>query len=538
MDGDGRLDLLTWDRWYADVRARGLTDPRPLPFDLPAGHIKGFHLRQVDWDGDGRLDLLAGGVDARGYWADPRYDAHGRWMGAAPEGIVLFYRNTATNRAPAYAPPERLEALDRPLATYGTPSPCAADWDGDGDLDLVCGSATDRLTWFENIGSRTAPILEAARPLRTRAGELRAEGTMIVPLPADWNRDGRPDLVVGQEDGRVSVVLHDGLQGGLPVFAPERFLWQCGGAVEAGVLPSPWRHPDTGDLVMGNANGHVFWLPWDGEAFGGLRRTFLGSEPFRVQAGYHGAVQGPLEAKWGYVATSLGDIDNDGAPEVLFNSSLGRVEWLEPGAGAPWHATARERVRVAWPGAPARPGYLWWEPAPDDLVVQWRSRPLALDWDGDGLTDVAAQDHEGFLALYRGLGDGRFSPGERVFRDATGAPLRLSARRAGKSGRAKIQLIDWDGDGDRDLIRDAGLDALVDGGTVLWYAQEGDGRFVYRGPLAGPELRGHSPAPFASDWTGDGALDLIVGAEDGFIYCYHRAYIEEPAAARATKEAG
>ena len=38
------------------------------------------------------------------------------------------------------------------------------------------------------------------------------------------------------------------------------------------------------------------------------------------------------------------------------------------------------------------------------------------------------------------------------------------------------------------------------------------------------------------DWNADGTMDLIVGAEDGHIYCYHRAALDEPGKLDAVKE--
>ena len=39
-------------------------------------------------------------------------------------------------------------------------------------------------------------------------------------------------------------------------------------------------------------------------------------------------------------------------------------------------------------------------------------------------------------------------------------------------------------------------------------------------------LSGHSSSPQAYDIDGDGELDLLIGAEDGHIYVFHRAYIK------------
>ena len=45
-------------------------------------------------------------------------------------------------------------------------------------------------------------------------------------------------------------------------------------------------------------------------------------------------------------------------------------------------------------------------------------------------------------------------PGKRIFFDEAGNPLRLNERTAGKSGRRKFVLTDWDCDGKIDILID------------------------------------------------------------------------------------
>jgi hypothetical protein len=49
---------------------------------------------------------------------------------------------------------------------------------------------------------------------------------------------------------------------------------------------------------------------------------------------------------------------------------------------------------------------------------------------------------------------------------------------------------------------------------------ERDGKTVmeWRGPLTDEVLAGHTTSPTTVDWDGDGHRDLLIGAEDGFLY--------------------
>jgi hypothetical protein len=133
-------------------------------------------------------------------------------------------------------------------------------------------------------------------------------------------------------------------------------------------------------------------------------------------------------------------------------------------------------------------------------------------------------DHEGFLALFRRArgDDGRLvlSPPRRVFADESGAALRLNAGRAGKSGRRKLCVVDWDGDGRRDLWLNAA--------TARFLRQAGrDGEaWTFRdlGLLADQDIEGHDVSPTVVDFNADGLPDFLGGAEDGRFY-----YLRNPA---------
>ena len=133
-------------------------------------------------------------------------------------------------------------------------------------------------------------------------------------------------------------------------------------------------------------------------------------------------------------------------------------------------------------------------------------------------------DHEGYLAYFeRARRDGELvllAP-RRVLGDETGKPLRLNAGEAGKSGRRKLCIVDWDGDGK--------LDILVNAANARFLRQVGaaDGHWRFRdeGALSETNIEGHDVSPTVVDFNGDGVPDFLGGAEDGRFY-----YLRNPRA--------
>ncbi len=540
---DGRLRVLSPGLEYPDFLTSGLAKSVPLAapktIHTPLGNAKNSRAnkirhnqwRYVDFDGDCALDLVVGIEDWSDYGWDDAFDAAGHWTNGPLHGIVYFLRNTGNNSEPTFAAPVAVEAGGQRVDTYGCPTPSLADFDSDGDLDLLCGEFLDGFTYFENQGSRTAPRYAAGRRLEDAGGaRLTMDLQMIVPIAFDWDRDGDLDLIVGDEDGRVALVENTGRLTAerVPLFQRPRYFQQQADELKCGALATPvgvdWDGDGDGDILSGNTAGYIEWFEnlsgprVAAPRWAAPRRLEADGRVFRIMAGPNGSVQGPCEAKWGYTTFSVDDWNLDGLPDIVFNSIWGRIEWLRNiGTRNRPQLAAPASVEVLWPGDPPKPAWTWWKPTGQQLVTQWRTTPVVHDFDGDGLPDLTMLDSEGYLAFFqRARRDGQLvlQPPRRVLLDARGDPLRLSEKTAGGNGRRKLCVTDWDGDGHADLLLNAA------NAEVLRQTDAGDGvwRFERAGAVARQNIEGDDVSPTTVDFDGDGVSDFLGGAEDGRLY--------------------
>jgi len=537
----GRLRVLTPGQEYADFEKTGLQKPIPLPveanFYKPEGKepkgpkVRHNQWRYVDFDGDGALDLVTGIEDWSFYGWDDAWNAKGEWQNGPLHGFVLLHRNTGTTAAPQYAPPVKLEADGKPIDVFGCPSPNFEDFDGDGDLDLLCGEFLDGFTYFENAGSRTKPRYAAGRRLKdVRGAPLAMDLQMIVPVAFDWDKDGDLDLIVGDEDGRVALVENTGKldKDHTPIFARPAYFKQEADTLKCGALATPvgvdWDGDGDMDILSGNTAGYIeFFENLSGPRvaapkWAAPKRLEVNGKPFRIMAGPNGSIQGPAEAKWGYTTFNIADWDADGLPDIVFNSILGRVQWLKNvGTRKSPRLAAPQPIEVEWQAPQPLLAWGWLRPQGKELLTQWRTTPGLMDWNQDGLIDLTMLDQEGYLAYFeRARQNGRLilKAPRRAFVDESGKPLQLNAGTAGRSGRRKLCITDWDGDGKLDfLLNSSNADFLkqIEPKGGLWVMKNA-------GTLADRNIEGHDVSPTVVDFDGDGIPDFLGGAEDGRFY--------------------
>ncbi|MBN2056630.1 VCBS repeat-containing protein [bacterium] len=380
----------------------------------------------------------------------------------------------------------------------GLHTPWVTDWDLDGDNDLLVGDERGRMRICTNIGTVTSPRFENGPWLQNTSGIIDV-GDWAAPVHFDWNSDGKRDLLVGDGNGYVHVYTNNGTDGS-PLFDDGERVQAAYGYLYVGEIAQPfvvdWNNDTAHDLVVNSGYG--------------ITNLFLNvGSASSPQLGYGVVVTAggdPIQMPGWPLRPWVTDWDGDGRKDLLTTAD-------QPGSPVLY-------VNIGTDAAPVFDGgeILWGYQAP--VVLPQEMGWAFGDLNGDANEDFIVGDFYGDFTYYPNKGGNTSRRYEEAWYLPEGVPRPLfqEAKAPG--------VVDWDEDGRKDLILNAGL---AWGRQYVVFNSGTDEAPLFDHHLiltseSGAKIgsRGNYQAPRVIDWNNDGKKDLLTSNKEqpGIIYLY------------------
>lgn len=196
-----------------------------------------------DWNADGLRDILIG-------------DRNGYTMIFRETGTGLVLQDTLRNNAGAI------------IQVNFNSNPDVVDWNGDGRKDLIIGEEsplspnTGTIRLYLNIGTNAAPVFNTYSMITCGGTEIYHYRTN--PRVFDLDRDGKKDLLVGEDNGRIYFYRNTGTNNS-PVFSTKDSLFLNTGAVLDMYYGSrfcvvDWKGDGDYDILGSDYDGFIYYF--------------------------------------------------------------------------------------------------------------------------------------------------------------------------------------------------------------------------------------------------------------------------------------
>ncbi|MBS0657099.1 MAG: VCBS repeat-containing protein [Verrucomicrobia bacterium] len=266
LNGDGKPDLLVADPtgfFWAYFNSGTRQDPKFTRAELipiylsrverddeyyrsrsPAPDRRAPRVAAADWGKTGKIDFLVGNF----------------------LGELFFLPNQGTAQAPVYRNPDPTSRALLPTTKDGRLwanllSPAAVDWNRDGRLDVLLGEGSysaNVIRLLENTSSSGTPQFPEDRKFFLAYGDGREH---LIPTVADLNGDGRPDILASDRTGQVGVYLNTSPNWKPGDEIPFTSYLSFGGSTKPGgqIYPcaADWNGDGLIDVILGRDNGRI-----------------------------------------------------------------------------------------------------------------------------------------------------------------------------------------------------------------------------------------------------------------------------------------
>ena len=272
--------------------------------DYPEYTIRSYP-QAVDLNGDGLTDILCGSADGKVYFFEGIGFRDGRLHTKSP--VVL------------------LESSDG----SGYAAPQAADLNGDGFPDILCGWDDGAVRWYSGDGALNFTY--------ERVLADSGQYCQVLPTLGDANGDGMADLVVGSDQGEL--LLYPGTADPTVFDSP---IDLSGLSSELGLWLAPsitdWNGDGIADLAVGTFDGYIAICPGDGSGF--RFDGWITADEMNYKGNHN--------LKFGnWAVPSFHDLDGDGRQDLLCGSLEYGIAYPIDSEYFPYRQELQEQVDYA-----------------------------------------------------------------------------------------------------------------------------------------------------------------------------------------------
>ena len=287
--------------------------------------------------------------------------------------------------------------------------------------DLSKDTYTISLTPSSELGFHTISPIQSGN-------EAIDLGEDAHPFVVDYNLDGKKDLIVGTQEGKIGLFINQGTDK-TPQFSGYTFLKENDKDIDVGSHAAPfmvdYNNDGRSDLLVGNGDGYLIYYENKGSRDNPMFDTFFVLTD----------VDGSDIAVDSHCKPLVVDWNEDKKKDIVLGCGSGRVSlYLNQGSD----------------GAPLVSPPLVIEAEGRGIEVEGLASPFAADVNSDGMRDLLIGDGGGCIHVYLG------SEGEEGIYLRETESLLLNGEAIMLEGSTVPFLVDWNNDGNLDLLTGSG----------------------------------------------------------------------------------